>query len=321
MARDGRGIRRMRREEERRAGGRSDPPAAGARAGSGGASGEGRRDPSSKGRDGTRPLPPPPRRRRGHRPRRKGRPGRGHGRPEAGRPCVCLSFEESPGLLSASSSVVSSLRSRASRLFGSRSFSPARSRRVSSGPSRRGPSAARRRSCCSRPARSQRAHVAALRTRLPRLSRIAAEATKQCDRTIVPGIEGPEEIGTFLRREEERGDARLPLLLADPSGAPLARTISSPSVSASLARGLAVAIGPEGGIHAGGALLIRRVRRSSVLPRPPHPPPRDRRRRGAHRLGRRGGSADGFAGDFSVRISRSSDGRGSWHSRTSGRSG
>ncbi len=118
---------------------------------------------------------------------------------------------------------------------------------MSSGPSRKGPSAAPRRSCCSPPARSQRAHVAALRARLPRLSRIAAEAAKQCDRTIVPEIEGPEEIGTFLRREEERGDARLPLLLADPSGAPLARTISSPSVSASLARGLVLAIGPEGG--------------------------------------------------------------------------
>lgn len=96
-------------------------------------------------------------------------------------------------------------------------------------------------------ARSQRAHVAALRARLARLSRIAAEATKQCDRTIVPEIAGPEEIRDFLLREEHRKDSRRPLLLADPSGVPLAGAIASPSVSSALARGLAIAIGPEGG--------------------------------------------------------------------------
>jgi 16S rRNA (uracil1498-N3)-methyltransferase len=95
--------------------------------------------------------------------------------------------------------------------------------------------------------RAQRAHVTALRARLARLSRIAAEATKQCDRTIVPEISGPEEIGDFLLREEHREDARRPLLLADPSGAPFAKTISLPSISSALARGLAIAIGPEGG--------------------------------------------------------------------------
>ena len=96
-------------------------------------------------------------------------------------------------------------------------------------------------------ARSQRAHVAALRTRLPRLSRIAAEATKQCDRTIVPGVEGPGKIGVFLQGEEIRGDPRRRLLLADSSGAPLEDRISSSSFSTALARGVAVAIGPEGG--------------------------------------------------------------------------
>jgi 16S rRNA (uracil1498-N3)-methyltransferase len=96
-------------------------------------------------------------------------------------------------------------------------------------------------------AHSQRAHVAALRTRLPRLSRIAAEATKQCDRTIIPGIQGPEEIEDFLRMEERHGDARPSLLLADPRGAPLSRQVLSLSSSSFPSRGVAVAIGPEGG--------------------------------------------------------------------------
>jgi len=99
-------------------------------------------------------------------------------------------------------------------------------------------------------ARSQRAHVAALRTRLSRLSRIAAEATKQCDRTIVPGVEGPEKIGDFLKREEGRGGARGQLLVADPSGAPLSEQVSSSSFPSSLSRAVAVAIGPEGGFTA-----------------------------------------------------------------------
>ncbi|MFI5180304.1 MAG: RsmE family RNA methyltransferase [Thermoanaerobaculia bacterium] len=96
-------------------------------------------------------------------------------------------------------------------------------------------------------ARSQKAHVTALEARLSRLSRIAAEATKQCDRTIVPGIEGPEEIEEFLRGEEGRRHARRPFLLTDPWGAPLVETISSASFSSSLAGGVAVAVGPEGG--------------------------------------------------------------------------
>lgn len=97
-------------------------------------------------------------------------------------------------------------------------------------------------------ARSQRGHVAALRTRRARLSRIAAEATKQCGRTIVPGVEGPERIGDFLKREEGRGGARAQILVADSSGVPLERKISTSSLS--LARGVAVAIGPEGGFTA-----------------------------------------------------------------------
>ncbi|HQR47620.1 MAG TPA: RsmE family RNA methyltransferase, partial [Thermoanaerobaculia bacterium] len=62
-------------------------------------------------------------------------------------------------------------------------------------------------------ARSQRSHVAALGARRARLSRIAAEAAKQCDRTIVPEIEGPVTPGEILRTWTG------PLLLAQP-GAP-----------------------------------------------------------------------------------------------------
>ncbi len=95
-------------------------------------------------------------------------------------------------------------------------------------------------------ARSQRAHVAALEARLARLCRLAAEATKQCDRTIVPPVEGPETTEDFLRREESRGGARRLVLLADRSGARLDEARSS-SQLASVNRSVVVAIGPEGG--------------------------------------------------------------------------
>jgi 16S rRNA (uracil1498-N3)-methyltransferase len=85
-------------------------------------------------------------------------------------------------------------------------------------------------------ARSQRAHVAALAKRIPRLIRIAEEATKQCDRTLVPFVEGPESTEDFLRRG--RGERRL--FVADPGGVPIASI-------APLLGDSTVAIGPEGG--------------------------------------------------------------------------
>jgi len=109
--------------------------------------------------------------------------------------------------------------------------------------------------------RSQRAHVAALAKRIPRLIRIAEEATKQCDRTLVPFIEGPKSTEEFLRngiREEK-------LFVADPSGAPIAslapgapspsRVNSLRSDSTRVRREgpgpllgeIMIAIGPEGG--------------------------------------------------------------------------
>ena len=65
--------------------------------------------------------------------------------------------------------------------------------------------------------RSQKSHVVALSStaRLERLRRIAVEATKQCDRTIVAFVEGPRSTEDFLRGlKGER------LFVADPRGAP-----------------------------------------------------------------------------------------------------
>jgi 16S rRNA (uracil1498-N3)-methyltransferase len=81
--------------------------------------------------------------------------------------------------------------------------------------------------------RSQRAHVAALAKRLPRLVRIAEEAAKQCDRTLVPFVEGPRSTADFLRRV--RGER---VLVADTRGVPLAGPFPGAAVAA---------IGPEGG--------------------------------------------------------------------------
>jgi 16S rRNA (uracil1498-N3)-methyltransferase len=93
--------------------------------------------------------------------------------------------------------------------------------------------------------RSQRSHVAALSKRIPRLTRIAEEAVKQCDRTIVPQVVGPKSIEEFLRGL--RGET---LIVADPSGATIeaGRDRQSPGPGPLVgAAAVAVAIGPEGG--------------------------------------------------------------------------
>jgi len=86
--------------------------------------------------------------------------------------------------------------------------------------------------------RSQRSHVAALSSpsRLERLRKIAVEATKQCDRTIVPSVEGPKSTGDFLGRV--RGET---LIVLDPAG----------RESAQRSGAAVVAIGPEGGFASG----------------------------------------------------------------------
>src|SRR5664280_2384221 len=83
--------------------------------------------------------------------------------------------------------------------------------------------------------RSQRSHVAALSKRIPRLIRIAEEATKQCDRTIVPFVEGRKSTEEFLRRLI----GREAFVVLDPSGAAAER----PGTHGDLV----VAVGPEGG--------------------------------------------------------------------------
>ena len=81
--------------------------------------------------------------------------------------------------------------------------------------------------------RSQRAHVAALSRRIPRLIRIAEEAIKQCDRTIVPFVEGPKSTGEFLRDVEggeadRRGPSGCIRIASVASGAPHDRSPSAP---------------------------------------------------------------------------------------------
>jgi len=89
--------------------------------------------------------------------------------------------------------------------------------------------------------RSQKAHVAALSSpaRVERLRRIAAEATKQCDRTIVPFVEGPKSTEEFLRG---LGGERL--IVADPASVSCASVASGPLLGA---EAVVLAIGPEGG--------------------------------------------------------------------------
>jgi 16S rRNA (uracil1498-N3)-methyltransferase len=83
-------------------------------------------------------------------------------------------------------------------------------------------------------ARSQRAHVAAAAARIERLRRIAAEAVKQCDRTVVPSVLAPEPLAVAIAR------CGRPLLVARP-GAPRLAAGTPPGDE------VAVAIGPEGG--------------------------------------------------------------------------
>ena len=83
-------------------------------------------------------------------------------------------------------------------------------------------------------ARSQRSHVAAAAARIERLRRIAAEAVKQCDRSVVPDVAAPEALAGLLAGRHGR------LLVARPGASPV-RSDALP------AGDLAVAIGPEGG--------------------------------------------------------------------------
>lgn len=86
-------------------------------------------------------------------------------------------------------------------------------------------------------ARSQGPHVAAAAAKLDRLRRIAAEAVKQCDRTVVPQILAPQSLAAAL------GLCDGPIFVARP-GAPRLAAGVVPGVDVS------VAVGPEGGLDA-----------------------------------------------------------------------
>lgn len=86
--------------------------------------------------------------------------------------------------------------------------------------------------------RSQRAHVAAAAAKLDRLHRIAAEAVKQCDRTVVPEILAPQSLAAAL------GLCCGPLFVARPGAPRLA------AGTRGFTADIAVAVGPEGGFDA-----------------------------------------------------------------------
>ncbi len=92
-------------------------------------------------------------------------------------------------------------------------------------------------------ARSQRPHVAAVAAKLDRLRRIAAEAVKQCDRSVVPEILGPQTLASAL------GHCAGPLFVARP-GAPGLAAAAVPGLES------AVAVGPEGGFDAVEEILL-----------------------------------------------------------------
>jgi 16S rRNA (uracil1498-N3)-methyltransferase len=91
-------------------------------------------------------------------------------------------------------------------------------------------------------ARSQRAHVAASSAKLERLRRIAAEAAKQSDRSVVPSVLAPQSLAVAL------GSCTGILFVARPGAPRLAAGASGPDV--------AVAVGPEGGFDAAEERLL-----------------------------------------------------------------
>lgn len=91
--------------------------------------------------------------------------------------------------------------------------------------------------------RSQAGHVRQLQGKLERLKRIAAEAMKQCNRSIIPEISGPHPLPAALQM------AAGELLLASPGGLPLPRESREGPFT--------LAVGPEGGFAPAEETLFR----------------------------------------------------------------
>jgi 16S rRNA (uracil1498-N3)-methyltransferase len=83
--------------------------------------------------------------------------------------------------------------------------------------------------------RSQASHVLLLTRKLDRLKRIAAEAVKQCDRSVIPDVQGPVSLPDALRI------APRPLVLASPKGGRFEKPNAAECVA------MSIAVGPEGG--------------------------------------------------------------------------
>jgi 16S rRNA (uracil1498-N3)-methyltransferase len=92
--------------------------------------------------------------------------------------------------------------------------------------------------------RSQRAHVAAAAAKIDRLRRIAAEAAKQCDRSVVPDVLAPQALAAGVAL------CGRPLFVARPGAPRLA------SGTRGFAIDVAVAVGPEGGFDAAEERLL-----------------------------------------------------------------
>ena len=154
-------------------------------------------------------------------------------------------------------------------------------------------------------ARSQRAHVAAAAARLERLRRIAAEAAKQCDRSVVPGVLGP----AASRRRAGRS-------AAGRSSSPARAHPGSPRRSSGPRRRRGRRT--RGRLRRRRGAPPRRGRRGAVRPRGPDPAPRDGRGRRARAPGRRRRFLSRFR---RTRADIIPGRRSRWPSRTSRRSG
>jgi len=125
-----------------------------------------------------------------------------------------------------------------------------------------------------RAARSQRAALPA--SRLARWERIARTACEQCGRTVVPAIAAPVELDELVRRLCDATDLAHALVLSPRAEGELLATLRERAIArasgrgdAEAAAGVALVIGPEGGLVAAeeDALVARGAMRVGLGPR------------------------------------------------------